>query len=88
MHKSSTDDLLVCVDDGVEGQTVSPTWSEVFKFNSILVSVNNANLVKTLSCWKYEYFSSSTKVHITTKNQPKQSAFNKLNLSKEQKETN
>ena len=46
-YKSSTDALLVCVDDGVEGQTVSPTWSEVFKFNSILVSANNVNLLKT-----------------------------------------
>ena len=80
-HKSSTDDLLVCVDDGVEGQTVSPTWREVFKSNSILVSAKNVTLLKTWPC----IVESTNK---NNENSSQKSAISMLNLSMEQNETN
>ena len=50
VHKSSTKDLLVCVDDGVESQPVFPTWREVFKSNDILVSANNISRLGQDNC--------------------------------------
>lgn len=50
--KPHTSYLLVCVDDGIEGQTVSPTCGEVFQFHIILVSAKIFNWYKAGLCLK------------------------------------
>ena len=39
--------LLVRVDDGVEGQTVSPTGGEVFQFNGVFVSAKEIFIINS-----------------------------------------
>lgn len=50
VRKAYTSYLLVCVDDGIEGQTVSPTCGEVFQLHVILVSAKIFNLHKAGLC--------------------------------------